>query len=126
MSNETASPTPPSSPFLLLNDKVYNGLKWLVLIVLPALGTAYFQLAGVWSLPNPVEILNTVMIVMGLLGALLGFSTRAYNKQGGDGVFTVNTADPNKDIFNLRFNNGDPINLAGKKFMRLKIDRIDT
>lgn len=63
-----------------LNDKLYTILKWLTLICLPALGTAYVAFAGVWGFPYAEEISKTVMAVCTLCGALLGISTAEYNK----------------------------------------------
>ena len=63
-----------------LNDKIYDILKWITLICLPALGTAYVALAGVWGFPYAEEVSNTVMAVCTLCGALLGISTAEYNK----------------------------------------------
>ena len=64
-----------------LPDKVYDILKWITLVVLPALGTAYVALAAVWGWPYPEEVSKTVLAVCTLLGALLGISTAEYNKQ---------------------------------------------
>ena len=36
-----------------LPDKVYTSLKWIVMIAIPALATAYVGLAPVWGLPEP-------------------------------------------------------------------------
>lgn len=63
-----------------LNDKLYTILKWITLICLPALGTAYVALAGVWGFPYAEEISKTIMAVCTLCGALLGISTAEYNK----------------------------------------------
>ena len=63
-----------------LKDSVYNILKWTTLICLPALGTAYVALAGVWGFPYAEEVSKTVMAVCTLFGALLGISTAEYNK----------------------------------------------
>ncbi len=63
-----------------LNDKLYTILKWITLICLPALGTAYVALAGVWGWPLAEEVSKTVMAVCTLIGALLGISTAEYNK----------------------------------------------
>lgn len=63
-----------------LPDKVYDILKWIALIVLPAIGTFYFALAGIWGLPYPEEIVGTITAIDTLLGALLGISTASYNK----------------------------------------------
>ena len=62
-------------------DKIYDILKWITLVVLPALGTAYVALANVWGFPYPEEISKTVLAVCTLLGALLGISTAEYNRE---------------------------------------------
>jgi len=63
-----------------LNDKVYDILKWVTMIVIPALATAYVGLAAVWGWPYADEIAKTAAVVCTLLGALLGISTAQYNK----------------------------------------------
>ena len=63
-----------------LKDSVYDILKWVTLICLPALGTAYVALSGVWGFPYAEEVSKTVMAVCALLGSLLGISTVEYNK----------------------------------------------
>lgn len=63
-----------------LNDKVYDVLKWITMIVLPALATAYVGLASIWGWPFADEVAKTTAVVCTLLGALLGISTAQYNK----------------------------------------------
>ena len=63
-----------------LKDSVYDILKWVTLVCLPALGTAYVALAGVWGFPYAEEVSKTVMAVCTRCGALLGISTAEYNK----------------------------------------------
>ena len=63
-----------------LPDNVYDVLKWIVLIVVPALTAAYCGLAKIWNFPYPSEIAETSAVVCTLLGALLGISTAEYNK----------------------------------------------
>ena len=62
-----------------LNDSVYNVLKWVVMIVLPAIATFYALLANTWGFPYAEEVSKTVMAVCTLCGALLGNSTAEYN-----------------------------------------------
>ena len=64
-----------------LNDKIYDVLKRIALICLPALGVAYSALAGVWGWPYADEIARTVNAICVLLGALLGISTAEYRKR---------------------------------------------
>jgi hypothetical protein len=62
-------------------NKVYDVLKWLVVIVIPALTTAYVGLSAVWGWGYAEPIAKTSAIVCTLLGAILGISTINYNKQ---------------------------------------------
>lgn len=65
----------------MLDDKIYDVLKWVALVVLPAIATLYTALAGVWGLPYAQEIPATITAVDLFLGALLGVSTAQYNKK---------------------------------------------
>ena len=67
-----------------MSNKVYDILKYIALIVLPALGTLYFALAGIWGFPYGQEIVGTITAVDAFLGALLGISSINYkNKLNG-------------------------------------------
>lgn len=63
-----------------LPDKVYEVLKWVALIVIPALGEAYLRLADVWGLPYGQAINETALILTFFIGALIGVSTVQYNR----------------------------------------------
>jgi hypothetical protein len=63
-----------------LNDKIYDLLKWITMVVIPALTTAYVGLSAVWGWPYATEVAKTSAVVCTLLGALLGISTAQYNK----------------------------------------------
>lgn len=67
-----------------LPNKVYDILKWIVMICIPALTTAYVGLSAVWGFPYAEEIAKTSAVVCTLLGALLGISTAQYNKDKTD------------------------------------------
>lgn len=68
-----------------LPDKVYDVLKWIVCIVIPALTTAYVGLSMIWGWPYADKIAKTSAVVCTLLGALLGISTINYNSQLPEG-----------------------------------------
>lgn len=74
---------------IFANDKVYDYLKWIAQIALPALGAFYFSLAQIWGLPYGAEIVGTITIVDTLLGALLGISKKAYDdaEEDTNGLF---------------------------------------
>lgn len=63
-----------------LKNEVYDVLKWVVMIVIPALTTAYVGLAAIWGWPYATEVAKTSAVVCTLLGALLGISTAEYRK----------------------------------------------
>lgn len=64
-----------------LSNEVYDILKFIAQIVLPAAGTLYFALAGIWGWPYGEQIVGTITAVDAFLGALLGLSSAAYNKE---------------------------------------------
>ena len=70
----------------MLTDRTYDILKWIDLIALPALGTAYGALSQIWNLPFPDEIPATIMVICTLLGALLGVSSATYYKGMGNSI----------------------------------------
>ena len=65
---------------MILSDRMYDVLKWITLVVIPALTTAYVGLAAVWCWPYAEEVAKTSAVICTLLGALLGISTAQYNK----------------------------------------------
>ena len=64
-----------------MSNKVYDILKFIAQILLPALGTLYFALAKIWGFPYAAEIVGTISAVDAFLGALLGISTAKYNAE---------------------------------------------
>ena len=66
-------------------SKVYDVLKWVCLIALPAVGALYFGLAKIWGFPYGVEVVGTLDLIAAFIGALIGVSTYAYNKEGDNG-----------------------------------------
>ena len=64
-----------------MSDKVYNTLKWIAMYLLPALGTLYFALAGIWGLPYGEQIVGTITAIDTFLGVILGISNSQYKKR---------------------------------------------
>lgn len=65
---------------MVLNNSLYDKLKWIAQIFLPALGTLYFALASIWGFPYGEQIVGTITAIDTFLGAILGISTMQYNK----------------------------------------------
>ncbi len=88
-----------------MSNKVYNTIKWVTMIVLPAAGAFYFTLAQIWSLPAAEEVLGTLAALTTLLGALVGVSTSQYNKRHipTAGTLNIDTSDPEVDKYSMDF-----------------------
>lgn len=66
---------------MILNNKVYDALKWVAMYLLPALGTLYFALAGIWGFPYGEQVVGTFTAVDTFLGVVLGISKYNYDKE---------------------------------------------
>ena len=64
-----------------MSNKVYDILKWIAQILIPAIAALYFGLAQIWGFPYPAEIVGTLSLVDAFLGAILGISTMNYKKK---------------------------------------------
>lgn len=67
----------------MMNDKLYKILKYIAMIFLPALGTLYFALSGIWGFPYAEQVVGTITAIDTFLGVILGISTAQYNKKMG-------------------------------------------
>jgi hypothetical protein len=65
---------------LIKNNKVYDFLKWVAQLFLPAVGTLYAALAGIWGFPYGEQIMSTILAIDTFLGAILGISNANYKK----------------------------------------------
>lgn len=68
---------------MTMSNKTYDTLKWIAQYVLPASGTLYFALAGIWGLPYGEQVVGTITAVDTFLGVLLGISAAQYSKTEG-------------------------------------------
>ena len=64
----------------IFSDKVYNILKYIAMIALPALALFTQTIFAIWGLPYGEQISATIVAINALLGALIGISTIGYNK----------------------------------------------
>lgn len=62
-----------------MSNKVYDILKWIAMVVLPAVATLYFALAGIWGFPYGEEIVGTITAIDTFLGVILGISSANYH-----------------------------------------------
>jgi hypothetical protein len=65
-----------------ISNKLYDILKWVAMYLLPALGTLYFALAGIWGFPFGEQVVGTITAIDTFLGVILGISSVQYKKNG--------------------------------------------
>ncbi len=66
-----------------MSNKTYDVLKWVAQYLLPALGTLYFALAGIWGFPYGEQIVGTITAIDTFLGVILGISSANYGETAG-------------------------------------------
>lgn len=64
-----------------LNNSMYDVMKWIVTLVLPALGTLYFTLSQIWGLPYGEEVVGTLTAISLFLGTILKISSSNYSSE---------------------------------------------
>lgn len=64
-----------------MSNKLYDALKWIAMVLLPALATLYLALAGIWGFPYGEQVVGTITAVNTFLGVCLGISSAQYNKK---------------------------------------------
>ena len=69
---------------MIFNDRVYQILKWICLVCLPAIATLWFALGKIWGFPYLAEVEGTIIAIDTFLGALIGVSTISYHKKIGE------------------------------------------
>lgn len=90
----------PSSGFTFGNN-TYDKLKFLVMIVLPALAALYIALAAFWGFPKVEEVAGSITALATFLGVLLGISSKNYDPESNQeviGDFVVSTTPSGKAI----------------------------
>jgi hypothetical protein len=123
MSNFTSpdQATPPVSN-QMLSDKVYNFIKMLVQLALPAFSTLYLSLAGVWSLPYAQQIVGTSAALATFFGVVLRLSNRSYvaNDANYDGKVVITTNEDGVKLYSLELHS-DPDAIDVKDSINFKV-----
>lgn len=105
-----------------ITNKSYDIIKWIVVIVIPAVITLYSTLGGIWDFPYVQEITGTLAAIDVFLGVIMKISSVSYNKEY-DGVLhvdTVNDEATDKYLFEV----DDLDQLTNKDRITLKIDAV--
>jgi len=64
-----------------LSNKLFDVLKWVAILFLPALAILIRTVFAIWNIPYGDQISATIMALQVFLGAILGVSTLNYNKE---------------------------------------------
>jgi Putative phage holin Dp-1 len=104
------------------SNEMYDFLKKVALIYIPALASVYAVVAGIWGLSGTTEVLGTISAVDTALGTILGVSTKSYtaNQPPSDGNLVVDKSNPAKDTYSLEITS--PLeSLSSKKTITLAV-----
>ena len=95
-------PEPKVQDHILSNER-YDQVKFFAQILLPAIGSLYFSLAGIWGLPAAEEVVGTIVVVDTFLGVLLSLGTQTYDKSEAkyDGAIHLGEIDGDQRSFRL-------------------------
>jgi len=61
-----------------MNNKLYDVLKWVAILLLPALSTLVAVIGKIWNIPVCDPIAQTITALGVFLGAILGISSVQY------------------------------------------------
>lgn len=109
---------------MTISNKLYDQLKFIAQILLPALGALYFALAQIWHLPKAEEVVGTITVIDTFLGVVLGLSANTYVKSGADVDGSINVEDTReKTNFTLAIDTA-PEKLAQQDRVVLKVTNV--
>lgn len=110
----------------LLSSKLYDRIKFLVQVLLPAVGTLYFALGSTWNLPNVEQTLGSIAAITTFLGVLLKASKSSYDasddKFDGQLVLSIGEQGQLQHLFEL---NDTPDDIPEKSEFKLKVVKLN-
>lgn len=114
----------PNNDKPFLPNRIYEGLRWFVQIVLPAFTTLYLGLSDLWDLPEPVAVGATAGLVGTFMGTIMRFSKHNYDNSDSRffGEIHVAGTEEGAQISHQVFNE-DPsgMTIADKKEVTFKV-----
>ena len=108
-----------------MNDKVYDILKRLVQIVLPAFGVFYMSIGAAWDLPATNQVSDTIIAVCTFIGVALSLGSRSYNKSDAkyDGALDITQNEDGSKVYSLNLNDDTAV-LDKKKNVNFKVKNV--
>lgn len=109
------------------SNRAYDVLKYVALILLPAVAVLVLGLGHLWGWSNVAAWVATITLVDTFLGALLQLSSRQYNNNDAnfDGFLMANGRHEDTGLPNLQMNiTKGPDELLQGKHVRLKVKSV--
>ena len=72
----------------MIPDEIYDSIKFIVTVILPAVSVLYVGLAGIWGWPCADEVSRTIAVVYTFLCAIMGISS-----------YTAKPIDPTDELW---------------------------
>lgn len=110
----------------LVSNRTYNIMKQAAQLILPALGAFYYALAGIWGFPKADEVVGTIVASNTLLGVILLFLSRAYNKSDAkyDGVINITENEDGVKRASLRLDKYEnPADVVAQEEVLFKVNK---
>ncbi len=110
---------------MIIPKKLYDVLKWVALVALPAFSAFYYVLALTWGFPAVMQVMATVAGTETLLGTLLGISSAKYRNSDARFDGDLNIIKSDTSLINQLDIKTDPATLGNQKELVLKINKVD-
>lgn len=69
-----------------MSQSVYDRVRWMVEILLPATASLYYGLSMIWGLPGGDNVVGTIALITTFLGLAVGVNRRKFNAVNPAGV----------------------------------------
>lgn len=67
-----------------MTNKTFDTLRFLQTVLLPAIGTLYYALADIWSLPYAPQVVGTITALTAFLGVFVEYKRQTYTEVTDD------------------------------------------
>lgn len=99
-----------------MSKRVRDAVKFIAMVLLPALGALYFALAEIWGLPAAEQVVGSIVAVDAFLGLVLHITPPTYDGS----IDVVETKTKKSMTLNVP---GDPYDIDSRKDVRLKVNK---
>lgn len=102
-----------------MTNKTYDALKYVALIIVPALATFANAVGVVWGIPHTNDVAMTIAAFGVFLGAVLGVSSKNYEPETHGNLVVTKHSDVYADFAS------EPTNLKDGDTIVLKVTKPD-